>query len=164
MSGAAKACPRKAYDPAGGPGQTALPWRADDSVDPAAISYAVCEPADVPEIVVLLAHSFAANDPPARAVGLTPEDLQAYLEWATRTAAVDGLTIVARVAASGQLAGTVLVLDGSTPPPHTDGLSPTFEPLMGIFGELDTQLCRGIRSTPRTGGTAARAVTRRLRR
>jgi ribosomal protein S18 acetylase RimI-like enzyme len=111
-----------------------------DPVDPAAISYAVCEPADVPEIVHLLARTFAANDPPARAAGLTPEDLVAYLERATRSAAVDGLTIVARVAASGQLAGTVLVVDGSTPPPQIDGLSPRFEPVMGIFGELDTQL------------------------
>ena len=104
------------------------------------IRYALCESADVPEVVRLLARTFAANDPPAVAVGLTPDELEAYLARAARGAGSDGLTFVARDLESGQLAGALLALDAATPPPSVDGLSPKFTPVMEIFGQLDAEI------------------------
>jgi len=122
---------------------------ADDSPTTPVIRYAICDATDVPGVIGLLAATFAANDPPARAVGLTPGELEAYMERAAGAVATDGLTVVARDGASGLLAGAVLVLDGTTPPPQVDGLSPGFEPVMGIFGQLDANI--GDAPTPQPG-------------
>jgi ribosomal protein S18 acetylase RimI-like enzyme len=100
------------------------------------IGYAVCGRSDVPELIGLLSRTFAAHDPPAMAVGLTPEELAAYLETVTRTAADDGLTIVARDLESGKLAGVLLTMDAAVDQGPMDGLSPKLEPIMDIFDQL----------------------------
>jgi ribosomal protein S18 acetylase RimI-like enzyme len=104
------------------------------------IRYAVCREADLAELIPLVARTFATNDPPAVAVGLTADELEAYLARAAGDAGRDGLTIVARAVATGQLAGALLALDAAADPASIDGLSPKLEPVMGIFAALDAAL------------------------
>jgi ribosomal protein S18 acetylase RimI-like enzyme len=107
-----------------------LPYKTDG------IGYAVCSPSDVPELIGLLSRTFAANDPPAMVVGLTPEELAAYLETVTGTAADDGLTIVARDLESRGMAGALLTMDATVDQGPMEGLSPKLEPIVDIFDQL----------------------------
>lgn len=102
------------------------------------IRYAVCESSDMPELIGLVSRTFTVNDPPARAVGLTPIEFQAYLTLVFRSAGTDKLTIVARNPETGEMAGALLAQDSATPePPGVDRLSPKFIPIMEILGSLD---------------------------
>ena len=44
------------------------------------IEYSVCRPQDTPDMARLLAESFTQHDPPAVAVGLTPNEFEAFVE------------------------------------------------------------------------------------
>lgn len=104
------------------------------------IRYAVCESSDMPELIGLISETFTANDPPARAVGLTRIDFQAYLTIVFRSAGTDGLSIVARHPETGEMAGALLAQDAATPEPSgVDRLSPKFIPIMEILASLDAQ-------------------------
>jgi ribosomal protein S18 acetylase RimI-like enzyme len=107
----------------------------------AGVRYAVCEPADVPELIQLLALTFTESDPPAIALGITPAEFEAFVTLVIAPQSTQELTIVARDLASGVLAGAQLNEDATTPPPDgITGLSEKFDPIFDLFGQLDDQL------------------------
>jgi ribosomal protein S18 acetylase RimI-like enzyme len=117
----------------------------DDGGD--GIRHSVGTPAEVPELIGLLSRTFATNDPPAVAVGLTPDELETYLA-AYSAMACRGLTIVARNGRSGEMAGALLTLDAAADPGPADGLSPKFSPIMNIFSHLEGPLTSAPEPAP----------------
>ena len=110
----------------------------------AGIEYAVCEPGDTPEVGRLLAESFTRHDPPAVAVGLTRGEFEAFVKLWLPGAGADGLTIVARDVATGQLAGALLTDDAAAPPPQgLDDLSQKFDPIFDLLDQIDTEYRQG---------------------
>jgi ribosomal protein S18 acetylase RimI-like enzyme len=104
----------------------------------AGVRYTVCDPADLPEVIPLLARTFTESDPPAVALGITAAEFEAFVRLVIAPESTQALTIVARDLASGALAGVQLCDDAAAPPP--DGLatlSAKFEPIFDIFGQLD---------------------------
>jgi len=110
----------------------------------------MCTRDEVPELIGLLSSTFAAHDPPAVAVGLTPDDLQAYLAPYGAIAGGNNMTTLARDFKSGELAGALLTLDAAADPGLADRLSAKFEPIMGIFSLLES---RTESSQPEPGET-----------
>lgn len=109
--------------------------------DISGIRYSVCDGSDVPEMGRLVAATFTRHDPPAVAVGLTPDEFEAFVRAVSRSAGTDRLTIIARDIASGAMAGALLVEDAATPTPEgMDLLSEKFEPIFDLFGRLDDQV------------------------
>jgi ribosomal protein S18 acetylase RimI-like enzyme len=105
------------------------------------IRYAICRPDEVAEMVRVLAATFARHDPPALAVGLTPEDFETFLTTASATAGDDGLTVVARDVASGSMAGALLNEDaGRAAELDLDAISPRFGPIFDLFGEIEGRI------------------------
>ena len=104
------------------------------------IEYSVCRPEDTADMARLLAESFTTSDPPAVAVGLTPDEFEAFVELWSPAAGVDGLTIVARDVATGQLAGALLTDDVASPPPKgLDAVSAKFDPIFDLLDQLDAE-------------------------
>jgi ribosomal protein S18 acetylase RimI-like enzyme len=104
------------------------------------IEYDVFSSPDADEMARLLGETFSRHDPPARAVGLTSSEMEALVRLFCPKAAVEGLTIVARLAGTGELVGVLLTEDrGTAHPADLDGLSQKFGPVLGILGELDTE-------------------------
>jgi len=109
--------------------------------DSAGVRYAVCDPSDVPELCRTLALTFTRNDPPAVAVGLTPDEFEAFVAAVAAPESTQGLTLLARDLASGVLAGALLTEDAASPPPdELTALSERFDPIFDLFGQLDAQL------------------------
>ena len=103
------------------------------------IEYSVCRPEDTTEMGRLLAVNFTRHDPPAIAVGLTPDEFEAFVALWSPTAGEAGLTIVARDVATRQLAGALLTDDAaSPPPPGLDAISAKFHPILDLLDEIDT--------------------------
>jgi ribosomal protein S18 acetylase RimI-like enzyme len=102
------------------------------------VRFDVCGPNDVDELVAMLADVFTRADPPAVAVGLAPDEFAALVELYRARAATDGLTIVARSAATREIAGALLAEDSAAPfPDGVERLSPKFEPIFDILSQLD---------------------------
>lgn len=88
----------------------------------------------------LLGEVFSRKDPPAVAVGLTPSEFEAFVRTFCPKAAVEGLTIVARLASTGELVGALLAEDcASALPDGMDQLSPKLEPIFDLLGQLDAE-------------------------
>jgi ribosomal protein S18 acetylase RimI-like enzyme len=95
---------------------------------------------DAEAMVELLGDVFARRDPPAVAVGLTPEEFQAFVRPFCGKAALEGVTVVARKPGARELLGALLTEDsGSGLPEGMDRLSPKFEPIFDILGQLDAE-------------------------
>jgi ribosomal protein S18 acetylase RimI-like enzyme len=108
---------------------------------PASLVFETCRPSDVPEMCRMLAETFARNDPPAVAVGLTPTEFEAFVRLISTSERTRELTIVARNPVSGSLAGAVLTEDAaSLPPEGMAELSEKFDPIFDLFSLLDAQL------------------------
>jgi ribosomal protein S18 acetylase RimI-like enzyme len=104
------------------------------------IEYGVCSPSDVDAMAELLAEVFSRSDPPAVAAGLTPREFGACVQLFCPKAGREGLTIVARLAESGDLVGALLTEDGSSVlPDGVERLSPKFDPIFDIMGQLDEE-------------------------
>jgi len=109
--------------------------------DISGIRYSVCEQRDVPEIGRLLAETFARHDPPAVAVGLSPDEFEAFVRIVSRSAGTDRLTIIARDIASGAMAGALLTEDAALSSTEgLDHLSPKFDPIFDLLGQLDEKV------------------------
>ncbi len=107
------------------------------------VSYAVCGPRDVDEIVPLLAEVFTTDDPPAVAVGLTTGEFEELVDLYRPRAATGGLTMVAR-SSTGEMMGVLLAEDSASAfPDGVERLSPKFAPIFDILGELDSEYRRG---------------------
>ncbi|MCL1601040.1 MAG: GNAT family N-acetyltransferase [Actinomycetia bacterium] len=103
------------------------------------IEYRVCLPDDTPEIGRLLAESFTTHDPPAIAVGLTPDEFEAFVTLWLPGAGADGLTIIARDRGTGQIAGALLTDDAAAPPPQgIEGVSEKLDPIFDLLSQIDT--------------------------
>ena len=110
------------------------------------IEYGVYAAQDADEMARLLGEVFSRRDPPAVAVGLTASEFEAFVRLFCPKAAVEGLTIVARHAGTGELVGALLTEDSASAlPDGMDRLSPKFEPIFDILGQLDTEY-RGDRA------------------
>jgi ribosomal protein S18 acetylase RimI-like enzyme len=116
---------------------------------------------------------FCHHDPPAVAAGLTPPEFEAFVRLFCPQAAAAGLTIVASSAATGEMAGALLTEDSaSAAPDGMDQLSPKFDPIFDILGQLDAEYRGGRLVRPGTSihlfllGVASRfagrGVARRL--
>jgi len=111
-----------------------------DSDERPLFEYGVCTSQDMAEMTRLLGEVFSRHDPPAVAVGITPPEFESFVRLFCPRAAVEGLTIVARHAGTGELVGALLTEDSaSAPPDGMDRLSPKFEPIFDILGQLDTE-------------------------
>lgn len=98
----------------------------------------------------LLAKVFSRHDPPAVATGLTACEFEAFVRLLCPQVAADGLTIVARVAGSGELVGALLTEDSaSVLPDGMDRLSAKFNPIFDILGQLETEYRGGRELRPR---------------
>jgi ribosomal protein S18 acetylase RimI-like enzyme len=104
------------------------------------IEYRVCQADDTAEIGRLLAETFTKHDPPAIAVGITPDEFEASIAPWLPGAAVDGLTIIARDRATGQIAGALLTEDAAAAPPEgVEALSEKLEPILDLLGQIDAE-------------------------
>jgi ribosomal protein S18 acetylase RimI-like enzyme len=112
------------------------------------IEYGIYSATDEEEMVRLLGEAFSRRDPPAFAAGLTPPEFEEFVRLFCPKAAVDGLTIVARKTGTGELVGALLTEDSdSALPDGIDGISPKFEPISDILGQLDEEY-RGDLTVP----------------
>jgi len=113
------------------------------------VNYSLFTAADADEMSRLLGKVFADRDPPAVAVGLTAVEFEALVRLYGPRANAEGLTVVARSAATGEMVGAALAEDsGSEPPAGLEQLSPKFNPIFDILGQLDTEYSSG-RARPR---------------
>lgn len=113
------------------------------------IRTSVCVAAELGEVARLLGEAFSAYDPPAVAVGLTPADFEAFVRVLAPRGIADGLTIVARSADTGELMGALVTEDlAAEPPAAMAGLSPRFEPIFDLLGELDREYRAGHAASP----------------
>ena len=104
------------------------------------VNCTICAPADLEEMVWLLAETFSRRDPPALAVGLSYSEFAGMVRLFCPGAGDGGLTIVARDAASGGMAGVLLSEDSAAPPPAGfDRLGSKFDPIFDILGGMDTE-------------------------
>ena len=104
------------------------------------IVYEIYTAQDADEMAQLLGEVFSQRDPPAVAVGLTALEFEAFVRLFCPKAAVEGLTIVARRGKTRELVGALLTEDSASPlPDGMNRLSPKFEPILDILGQLDTE-------------------------
>ena len=135
------------------------------------IEYGVYAADDAGAMTRLLGEVFSRRDPPAVAAGVTASEFEALVRLFCPRAEDQGLTIVARLADTGELVGALLTEDSALAPPDgMDRLSTKFDPIFDILGQLDAEY-RGDR-TVRTGeslhlfflGVADRAAGRGMAR
>ncbi len=108
------------------------------------INFSTYRASDADEMARLLGGIFARRDPPAVAVGLTPAEFESFVRLFCPKAAVEELTIVARSAATGEMIGALLTEDAaSTLPDGMEQLSPKFDPVFDILGQLDADYRTG---------------------
>jgi ribosomal protein S18 acetylase RimI-like enzyme len=113
------------------------------------IEYSVYTASDAGEMARLLADTFCRRDPPAVAAGLAPAEFEAFVHLFCPKAAAEGLTIVARGARTRELIGAVLTEDsGAALPDGLDTLSPKFDPIFDILGQLDAEYRGGRAARP----------------
>lgn len=120
-----------------------------DSSEHMQIEYGVYVSSYAEAMAKLLGEVFSRYDPPAVAVGLTTSEFEAFVRLLCPKAAVEGLTIVARLAGTGELIGALLTEDSaSTPPDGIDRLSPKFDSIFDILGQLDVEYRGGQVARP----------------
>jgi ribosomal protein S18 acetylase RimI-like enzyme len=113
------------------------------------INYSLYTAADADEMSRLLGDVFAHRDPPAVAVELSATEFEAFVRLYGPKADADGLTVVARLAATGDMIGALLAEDSaSVPPDGFDRMSPKFNPIFDILGQLDTEYSAGREKRP----------------
>jgi ribosomal protein S18 acetylase RimI-like enzyme len=108
------------------------------------VELSVCGPDDVDELVDLLALAFTEHDPPAVAVGLSRHEFAQLVDLYRDRAGTEGLTVIARDPASGDIVGTLLAEDAAAAfPAGVERLSPKFDPIFDILTELESEYRRG---------------------
>jgi ribosomal protein S18 acetylase RimI-like enzyme len=109
------------------------------------IEYGLFAGSDSSEMVRLLGETFAKRDPPAVAVGLTAGEFERFVGLLCGNAETQGLTIIARSAETGEMAGVLLAEDSSSAlPAGIESLSDKFDPIFDILGQLES----AYRSSP----------------
>jgi ribosomal protein S18 acetylase RimI-like enzyme len=111
-----------------------------DSDERVPIEYGVYVHSDAEAMVKLLGEAFSRYDPPAVAAALTAAEFEAFARLLCPKAAANGLTIVARLADTGELIGALLTEDSaSAQPDGLERLSAKFDPIFDILGQLDAE-------------------------
>jgi len=119
------------------------------------INYSLYTKADADDMSRLLGDVFAHRDPPAVAVGLSAAEFEAFVRLYVDKADAEGLTVVARLASTGDMIGALLAEDsGSAPPEGFDRLSTKFNPIFDILASST----RSIRAASR-GSRANRFIS-----
>ena len=104
------------------------------------IEYGMYQPSDAEAMTTLLGEVFSRRDPPAYAVGLTAAEFESFVRLLCPKAHTEGLTIVARLADTGELVGAMLTEDFASPMPEgMDRLSDKFNPILDILGQLGAE-------------------------
>ena len=117
--------------------------------NPNMINYSVYTTTDTDEMARLLGDVFAHRDPPAVAVGLTGAEFQSFVRLFSAKAAAERLTIVARSAETGEMVGALLTEDSSAALPQgVEHLSPKFNPIFDILGQLGNEYRPGLPVPP----------------
>ncbi len=110
------------------------------------IEYGFYAADDAEAMTKLLGEVFSRRDPPAVAAGVTASEFEAFTRLFCPRAADQGLTIVARLADTGELVGALLTEDSALAlPDGMNRLSTKFEPIFDILGQLDAEY-RGDRT------------------
>ena len=108
------------------------------------IEYGVYSDSEADAVATLLGQMFSRRDPPAVAVGLTALEFEDFVRLLCPTLEAEGLTIVARHADTKEVLGVLLTQDSASALPEGVGrLSPKFEPIFDILGQLDTEYRAG---------------------
>jgi len=103
-------------------------------------SYEVAKPSDSGEIICLIAQVFSESEPPARAMGLSSQELEQFLEEVAPTVIPLGLTVIARTVDTGAIAGALFTEDfGDLPRIDPCRISPKFLPIFALLELLDEQ-------------------------
>ncbi len=104
----------------------------------AGIEYGILEAGELDAMAALLAEAFSLHEPPAVAVGLTWPEIDGLVRTFGDKAVSEQLSMVARVASTGNLAGALLADDFGTPPPvGLDTVAPGFAPIGALLDSLD---------------------------
>ena len=118
------------------------------SLESIPIEYGPYEAPDGDAMTRLLGEVFSRRDPPAVAAGVTASEFEAFVRLLRPRAETAGLTIVARLAGTRELVGALLTEDCAWDlPDGMDRLSPKFDPIFDILGQLDAEY-RGGRPAP----------------
>jgi len=108
------------------------------------IEYGVYSDSEAAAVAALLGEVFSRRDPPAVAVGLTASEFEDFVRLLCPTLEAEGLTIVARHAGTKDVVGVLLTQDSSSASPDGVGrLSPKFDPIFDILGQLDAEYRAG---------------------
>lgn len=114
------------------------------------IEYGVYSASEADAVATLLGEVFSRRDPPAVAVGLTAMEFEDFVRLLCPTLEAEGLTVVARHAGTNEVVGVLLTQDSAATLPDGAGrLSPKFEPVFDILGQLDGEYRAG--HAPRPG-------------
>jgi ribosomal protein S18 acetylase RimI-like enzyme len=112
------------------------------------VDYGIAEPSDLDDVARMLAQAFSRYDPPAVAAGLTAAEFEDFVRLVF-PAAVAGLTIVARSASTGEMAGVLFTDDSATPLPQgMERLSDKFDPIFDLLGQLEADYRHGSPPAP----------------
>ena len=117
-------------------------------VEPIALS--IFTPSDADEVTRLVAQAFIERDPPSVAIGLTSAEFEKVMRLICPLAAAEGLSIVARSMATGEVCGAILAKDLASMPP--EGLLYVTMKLLPVFlllNELHEEYAPG--SEPKSG-------------
>ena len=105
------------------------------------IRYGVMESEDLVEMAQVIGEVFSRSDPLGVAIGMTEEELQAFVLVFGTKAVTEGLTIIARER-SGRLVGAMFSDDLATPPPDFENLPVSFAPVGALLERLDEEYLR----------------------
>lgn len=115
------------------------------SVERCEIEYGILKDSEADQMARLLGEVFSRRDPPAVAVGVTPAEFEDLVRLFCPRAIAQGLTVVARLASSGELIGAFLCEDAASEvPAGIDRISPKFDPIFDILGQLDQEYRAGL--------------------
>lgn len=105
------------------------------------IRYELLESEDLAEMAQVIGEVFSLDDPLGVAIGMTEEELQAFVLVFGSKAVVEGLTIIARER-SGRMVGAMFSDDFATPPPDLANLPVSFAPVGALLERLDEEYLR----------------------
>jgi ribosomal protein S18 acetylase RimI-like enzyme len=113
------------------------------------VNYSLYTKTDADEMSRLLGNAFAHRDPPAVVLGLTVPEFESFVRLYGPKADAEGLTVVARSAATGEMIGALLAEDSaSSPPDGFEQLGPKFKPIFDILGQMDAEYSGGRARRP----------------
>lgn len=115
----------------------------------AGVEYGILECAELPSMARLLGEAFSRDEPTSGAAGLSSSELEALVTAYGPKALAEQLSVVARLASTGDLVGGLLAEDFGTPPP--DGIAevaPSFAPIGALLDALDDQYRASRKITP----------------